>query len=81
MKKPKIKISIAGVISLAILYILNGKEIFITMIFCSLIHELGHLLTMFLLKVSPTEITVGFFNFNIQYNKLKTKATSYVRYI
>ena len=73
MKKPKIKISIAGAISLAILYILNGKEIFITMILCSLIHELGHLFTMLLLKVSPTEITVGFFNFNIQYNKLKTK--------
>jgi membrane-associated protease RseP (regulator of RpoE activity) len=73
VKKPKIKISIAGVISLAILYILNGKEIFITMILCSLIHELGHLFTMLLLKVSPTEITVGFFNFNIQYNKLKTK--------
>ncbi len=73
LKKPKIKISIAGAISLAILYILNGKEIFITMILCSLIHEIGHLLTMLLLRISPTEITVGFFNFNIQYNKLKTK--------
>lgn len=67
----KIKINVAGIISLATLYFLNGKD-FVFMMICALMHEAGHLIAMFLLGVKPIEITVGFLNFNIKYNKSKT---------
>jgi membrane-associated protease RseP (regulator of RpoE activity) len=67
----KIKISVAGIISLATLYFLNGKD-FVFMIICALMHEAGHFIAMFLSGVKPIEITVGFLNFNIKYNKTKT---------
>ncbi len=69
---PKIKISPAGMISLLIIFLLNGKHTFGIMILCAFVHELGHLIVMLLLGVKPLEVTVGFMNFNICYNKLKT---------
>lgn len=54
------------------LYFLNGKEAFAFMMLCALGHEAGHLVAMLLCGVKPLEITVGFLNFNIKYNKSKT---------
>jgi len=67
----RFKINVAGIISLVTLYFLNGKD-FIFMMICALMHEAGHFIAMILLGVKPVEITVGFLNFNIKYNKSKT---------
>lgn len=68
-KRTVFRISIWWVVSMAILFFLNGKESFLLMIFSALCHEGGHLLAMLLYKVPPVEITFGFLNFNIKYNK------------
>ncbi len=71
-KKTKIKIRFSGLISLATLYFLNGKTTFLLMLICALGHEAGHLIFMNIFGVKIDEITVGFLNFNIKYNKSNT---------
>ncbi len=71
-KKTKIKIRKSGLISLATLYFLNGKSTFLLMMICALGHEAGHLIFMNIFGVKIDEITVGFLNFNIKYNKSNT---------
>jgi stage IV sporulation protein FB len=71
MNKTKIKINPLGVISLLIMYFLNGNDFFL-MFLCALLHEAGHLLAMGICKVKPAVISLGFLNFNIEYNKSKT---------
>ncbi len=72
LEPTKIKVSFAGVISLLMLYFLNGKSDFFLMMICVLGHEAGHLMVMLFMKVKPVEITIGFLNLNIKYNKIKT---------
>lgn len=71
-KKTKIKIRMSGLISLATLYFLNEKSSFFLMMLCALGHEVGHLIFMNIFGVKIDEITVGFLNFNIKYNKSST---------
>lgn len=72
MKKLKIDISFFGILSLVILFLLNGKYAFGNMMFCAFVHELGHFCALAICKVKPEVISLGFLNFNIKYNKLKT---------
>ena len=71
MNKTKIKISPLGVISFLTMYFLNGDD-FLLMLLCAFLHEAGHLLAMLICKVRPSVISLGFMNFNIEYNKSKT---------
>jgi len=68
----KIKINPAGIISLLILYLLNGGRTFAFITVSALVHELGHLFAMKLSRSKVSDFTVGFFNLNIKYNKYKT---------
>ncbi len=69
---PHIKINPAGVISLFILYLLNGEKTFVCVMLSALAHEMGHLFAMKISGSKVSNFTFGFFNFNIKYNKYKT---------
>ncbi len=74
IKKIRLRISIWWAVSMAILFFLNGYNSFCIIVFSAFCHEVSHLVCMALTGASPLEITFGFLNFNIKYNK---NVTSY----
>ncbi len=73
-KKTRLRISVWWVLSMLMLFFLNGGYSFCIIAFSAFCHEAGHLICMAFLGASPLEITFGFLNFNIKYNK---NVTSY----
>ena len=68
-KKIRLRISVWWVVSMSMLFFLNGWYSFCIIAFSAFCHEAGHLICMASLGASPLEITFGFLNFNIKYNK------------
>lgn len=77
MKKLKIRIDFKILIFLALFYLTNQIEIYLTVMFFSMIHELGHIVMGLILKLKPEKIEImpcGLsVSFKINANDLKHK--------